>query len=215
MERDLVIPHRRVVPGAAGSAPVLFLALTLLVMPAATAHLVQTGFGPLVDSLFHAFIGPDAVLTAAAAGFLSGLRGGETRRTGHVLFLYGWGLFYVAGALSQYPFDYPFAVAGALLALGALTAADLSLPDAPLLAALVFAGGLHGLITGGAAEGLPWDLLAVMATADTVLITAICLGARALAVRFPPARIAVRVAGSWIAAIGLLQLGWAWRFRGQ
>jgi hypothetical protein len=32
-----------------------------------------------------------------------------------------------------------------------------------------------------------------------------------VAIRRPAARIAIRVAGSWIAAIGLLQLGWSLR----
>jgi hypothetical protein len=35
--------------------------------------------------------------------------------------------------------------------------------------------------------------------------------AMVVAIRRPAARIAIRVAGSWIAAIGLLQLGWALR----
>ena len=202
------------VPPSARRAPALAAALFLLLHARdAAAHLVQTGFGPLVDSIVHIALGPDAIMTAAAAGFLSGMRPGEPQRTGHTLFLYGWVLFFVAGALCQYPFFYPLPLAVTLLGMGALVAADLPLPPVATLLSLGWAGGIFGIIGGGYAEGLPLGIILPMGALNIALLVLTCLGARALALRFPGARIAVRVAGSWIAAIGLLQLGWTLKYQ--
>jgi len=187
--------------------------LALVIAPEASAHLVQTGFSPLVDSIFHVALGPDAVMTAAAVGFLCGLRPGEPPHTGRALYLYGWVLFFVTGAFCQYPFDYPIPVAATLLGMGALVAADFPLPVPALLLALGWAGGIFGIVGGGAAEGLPLSIIAIMGALNISVLVLVSAAARALARRYPGARIAVRVAGSWIAAIGLLQLGWAIKFQ--
>lgn len=211
MTRHRPALQRRACEHAAWCLPAA--ALLLLVAPDASAHLVRTGFGPLVDSLVHVALGPDAVMTAAAAGFLCGMRPGTPPHAGRALFLYGWVLFFLAGAYCQRPFDFPIPVAVTLLGSGALVAADLPLPTPLLLAALGWAGGIYGLVGGGAAEGLPMNILVPMAALNILVLVLVTAGARSLARRFPAARIAVRVAGSWIAAIGLLQLGWAIKFQ--
>jgi hypothetical protein len=192
------------------------MALAFVLLPAgdAAAHLVQTGFGPLADTLVHMFLGPDAVMLAAAAGALSAMRGESTLRSGRWLFLYGWCLFFAAGLYRQYPFDFPVAAALTLATLGVFVAADVALPPALVFVLLGWAGGLYGLIGGGAAEGVTARLVAPMFLLDVAVLWAAFTAARAFTLRFPGARIAVRVGGSWITAIGLLQLGWTLRFRG-
>ncbi len=95
-----------------------------------------------------------------------------------------------------------------LLVIGLLTAADLKLAPA-VVAALVLALGLaHGWQNGVAmaAAGLP--ATGLVGTAAAVFVVAALVAALVVALRRPWTRIAVRVAGSWIAASGLLLLGW-------
>jgi hypothetical protein len=53
--------------------------------------------------------------------------------------------------------------------------------------------------------------LGVFGIVVTLFVTVALAAAMVVAVRRPAARVAIRVAGSWIAAIGLLQLGWSLR----
>lgn len=75
-------------------------------------------------------------------------------------------------------------------------------------------GVFHGFLTGTALAGAPsagleltgeWVALIVIAT----LVAGLVVSLKAFA-----ARIVVRVLGSWIAATGLLQIGWSLRAGG-
>src|SRR5262249_61888975 len=98
-----------------------------------------------------------------------------------------------------------------LLALGGLLAFDAKL-SARGVAVLAAAVGLwHGFLNG---TGLGVSLASLAAVAGLAgALFALCALAPAgvVALRATWARIAVRVAGSWIAASGLLWLGWAAR----
>jgi len=87
-------------------------------------------------------------------------------------------------------------------------AADLWMPAAGVTGLAIALGLVHGLLNGAAlrdgAETL--GLLGIMAMLFA-LVTMI--SAHVVSLEKPWARIAVRVAGSWIAAMGLLMLGWA------
>ncbi len=61
----------------------------------------------------------------------------------------------------------------------------------------------------GAEAGLGALFVAGVTTAVFVLVT--LLGGHVVSLRAAWARVAVRVAGSWITAIGLLMLGWTAR----
>ena len=96
------------------------------------------------------------------------------------------------------------------LILGALVAADVRLPSNWVAALAIALGLVHGALNGAAlrqgAGGL--GLLGIMA-ALLVLVT--LASAFVVPLKRPWTRIAVRVTGSWVAAIGLLLLGWAFR----
>lgn len=184
-------------------------------MPRASAHLVQTGFGPLADGLFHMFLGPDAVMLAAAAGAFSAMRARVTPRSGGVLFLYSWLAFYAVALWIQYPFDFPIPVALTLALMGLLVASDAPLPPTAVYLTLAWAGSMYGIIGGGSAVSMEHTLVALMLVVDLVVLGLVFLSAQKLTTRFPGARVAVRVGGSWITAIGMLQLGWAIKMRGQ
>ena len=90
-----------------------------------------------------------------------------------------------------------------------LTALDRRLSPALVATVAVAVGLLHGWLNGaGIAEsGREATGLAGIAAAVFVIVALVA----ALVTWLPAAwmRIAVRVAGSWVAAIGLLMLGWA------
>jgi hydrogenase/urease accessory protein HupE len=98
-----------------------------------------------------------------------------------------------------------------LLVLGVLVMLDARLPLAALTALAALLGLVHGVFNG---SGLGWSLSAIVATlglaAGVFVLVALAAGF-VTALRAPWARIAVRVGGSWIAASGLLLLGWAMR----
>jgi hydrogenase/urease accessory protein HupE len=89
-------------------------------------------------------------------------------------------------------------------------AADLRLPANGVAVLAVVLGLVHGVLNGAAlrqgAGGL--GLLGIMA-ALFVLVT--LASAFVVSLERPWTRIAVRVAGSWVVASGLLLLGWAFR----
>lgn len=177
----------------------------------AHAHLVETGFGAFYDGLAHVALTPPDLLVVLALALLAGLRG--TRAARHAFFLLP--LAWLAGGLVGSHWS---ALAGSpalttvtFLAAGALVAANARLQDALLAALVVAAGLLHGLVNGAtlSAGGASATALAGTVT-GTALVTAI-VSAEVTALRAAWQRVVVRVAGSWIAAAGLLMLGWLLR----
>ena len=53
--------------------------------------------------------------------------------------------------------------------------------------------------------------IGLLGIASTTFVLAALASALVVSLRIPWTRIAVRVAGSWVAAIGLLMLGWSLR----
>jgi hydrogenase/urease accessory protein HupE len=188
----------------------LALCVCVLLRPSdAAAHLVTTGMGPVYDGIGHLLLTPEDLVPVLTLALFAGLRG--TAQGRHAMFLLP--VAWLAGGLlglqiSAAPaFPVP---ALSFLILGALVAADLRLPANGVAVLAVVLGLVHGVLNGAAlrqgAGGL--GLLGIMA-ALFVLVT---LGsAFVVSLERPWARIAVRVAGSWIAASGILLLGWAFR----
>ena len=92
--------------------------------------------------------------------------------------------------------------------MGLLVAANPKLSPAVVAALAGLYGALHGLLNGSAlaAIGAGWPTL--LGITATVLIIALLCSARIVLLQAAWARIAVRVAGSWVAAVGMLMLGW-------
>jgi len=189
---------------------VLPLCVCVLLRPSdAAAHLVTTGMGPVYDGVGHLLLTPEDLVPVLALALFAGLRGATQGRRAMFLLPVAWlaggllGLRVTAAPVFPVP-------ALSFLILGALVAADLRLPANGVAVLAVVLGLVHGVLNGAAlrqgAGGL--GLLGIMA-ALFVLVT---LGsAFVVSLERPWTRIAVRVAGSWIAASGLLLLGWAFR----
>jgi hypothetical protein len=166
-------------------------------LPAA-AHLASTGLGPVYDGIVHFALTPEQVLPMAALGLFAGLRGPAQARCVFVCLPLAW----LAAALAG-PCLAPVAAFACVLASGALLAANLRLPAQ---AVAVVAGAAGAVL--GAAYDRPPGILAAVTTALGVAALLAILASVSLPLRRAPALIAVRVAGSWTAALGLLLIGW-------
>ena len=186
----------------------------LLLWPArAHAHLVTTGLGPLYDGVSHLFVTFDDLLPVVAMALLAGLNGPAAGRRALFTLPVAWMAGGVAGYLHG-AVVLPLGVtAASFLILGVLTAADRRLPTAAVTALAALLGLLHGWINGAGIAVAGREVSGLIGIGAAIFVLVAIGSALVVTLRRPWTRIAVRVAGSWIAAIGLLLLGWA--LRGQ
>ena len=190
----------------------LLAAMCLLVWPTtAYAHLVSTGFGPFYDGIMHLALSSDDLLGVLAMALLSGLVGARHGRA--VLFILSG--TWLAGGLLGLQFDkeisLPVLNTFSFLVVGVLVTLDRKLPLALVAGLATALGLLHGFLNGTATAQAGGGIVALMGIATGVFVTVALVTAYVVSLRVAWARVAVRVAGSWIAAIGILMLGWALR----
>lgn len=185
---------------------VLFFLAAVFIPCRAEAHLVTTGMGPVYDGIGHLLLTPEDLVPAVAIALYVGLRGKVAGR--HVLFLFplAWLAGGLAGLMSSANFTFQLPVLSFLL-LGGIIAVDLRLPDNIITALSVLIGIIHGFYNGTAMAGGPGvtGLIGIMAT---LFVLVAIVSAFVISLKAEWTRIAVRVTGSWIAAVGLLMLGW-------
>jgi hydrogenase/urease accessory protein HupE len=183
-------------------------ALALFLAPGlAQAHLVTTGMGPVYDGIGHLLLSPEDLVAVLGLSLYAGLRGAVAGRRTMFLLPLAW---FAAGLAGSMVHSVPALPAPALsfLVLGLFVAADLRLPAnaVAVLAALI--GLVHGFFNGAALKqgtgtvgllGIMVMLFVLVALASALVVS----------LKRPWTRIAVRVLGSWIAASGLLLLGWS------
>jgi len=192
-------------------APIAAISLVVAWPPAAHAHLVQSGLGPFYDGIAHFALSPDDWLFSVALALLAGLCGARAGRA--VLFALpaAWVLGGVIGMGREAVAAWPVASASTLIVAGALVAFRPRLPDAIVTGLAIAAGGLHGYLNGSLAAAGGLRLSGVLGIAVTVFVVVALTAALTVSLRRDWMRILVRIAGSWIAAIGLLLLGWSLR----
>jgi hydrogenase/urease accessory protein HupE len=198
------------------SATALVVIAVLLWPPLAEAHLVTTGLGPLYDGVAHFTLTPEDLIPALALALLAGLRGPSHSR--RVLFVLPctWLLAAVVGLLTPHtasalPISTSLAPSISFVLFGALLAGDACLPLAATTAVAAMLGGLHGYLNGAAMAQATLGMTAVIGIATAVFTLVALTSSAVIPLRAAWARIAIRVAGSWIAAIGLLLIGWSLR----
>ena len=193
----------------------LTLAITLIAAPSAHAHLMNTGFGPFSDGLTHLFVTPEDLLPVIALALMAGLRGPRFGRAVLFALPVAWLAGSTAGLLLASPIALPVAETIVTIALGVLLATDRPLPRAAVVCLAILLGLFHGILNG---SELPKQSLSSQISAAGVgaalFVAVSLLTGQAASIRVLWARVAVRVAGSWIVAIGLLMLGWAMRIPG-
>jgi urease accessory protein len=193
----------------------LTLAITWIAVPSAHAHLVNTGFGPFHDGLTHLFVTPEDLLPVLALALLAGLRGPRFGRAVLFALPVAWLIGSIAGLSLVPPVALPVVETILTIALGALLAAESPLPLASIAGLAILLGLLHGVLNGSELPKMSLSgQISTLGVATALFVAVSLLAGQASSLHVPWTRIAVRVAGSWIAAIGLLMLGWAMRVAG-
>jgi urease accessory protein len=186
--------------------------LAVLAVPrAAHAHLMNTGFGPFYDGLTHLFVTPEDLLPVVALTLLGGLRGPRCGRTVLFVLPLAWLAGSVAGLLAAPQLTLPAVTAAVTVALGALVAADLPLPLALVVGFAIALGLLNGGLNGIELARARASGLGAVGVACALFVVVALLAGQVASVRVAWLRVAIRVAGSWIAAVGLFMLGWSMR----
>lgn len=179
----------------------------------AEAHLNTTGMGPIYDGVMHFLMSPEDFAPVLALASLAGLRGAAYGRRALFVLPVAWLLGGLAGLSAVSASPNPFVAAAWFLLTGGLLAADAKLSLRITTSIAVLLGLYHGYLNG---TGLGMSGTAAVALLGLVFAVFVLVAlAAAFVVRLHAnwARIAVRVAGSWIAASGLLMLGWAMRLK--
>ncbi len=178
----------------------------------AEAHLVETGLGPVYDGVAHFALSPEEYVPIVGAALLAGLRGKDHARLAVLLLPLAWFVGGLLGGLQGAPgFLAPLWLP--FLAMGGLVAADLKLPIAATGALIGTLGFILGYPNGFAMAEYGQGMRGVIGSTAAIFVLVTLVAALAAGTTIEWVRIAWRVLGSWIAASGLLLLGWALRAR--
>ncbi len=173
------------------------------------AHLMSSGVGPFYDGALHVLGSVDQILPLLAMCLLAGLRGKAPGRAT----LFGLPLALLVGAAAGRWGPAPASIGPAstvlLLALGGLVASDARLPGRVVILVATACGLLIGYANGTAMAEARLGVVALLGIATTGFAVAAFVTAFVVSLRAGWMRIAVRVAGSWMAALGLLMVAWS------
>lgn len=189
--------------------------LAILLWPSIShAHLVNSGLGPFYDGIAHFAMSPDDLLSTLALALLAGLSGARAGR--NILFLLPpiWLLGGLFGLRLEQEVSLPLFSILSFLVIGALVALDRRLSLPLMLALTCILGFLNGILNGSAMTQVGGGILALFGISVTVFVLVALVASLIISLRAQSARIAVRVVGSWITAIGLLMLGWTYKGMG-
>jgi urease accessory protein len=201
-------------PSLAATKPlrVLVCVLAGVLLPARVqAHLVTTGLGPIYDGISHVLCSPDDLLPVVAMAMLAGLNGAAAGRRAMFTLTIAWLAGGFAGFVVGHPLLPGSVTAVSFLAIGGLTAVDRRLAPATVAALALAVGLVHGWLNGAALVEAQRDAFGLIGIAGAIFVLVALGAALVVSCRAEWARVAVRVGGSWVAAIGLLILGWSLR----
>ncbi len=188
----------------------LLLVATLLTLPAAAhAHLTGTGLGPFYDGVTHFFLSPEQIVPVFALALFAGLRGKGAGRSTLFLLPAAWLVGGIAGLARPLAGQFPLLTCFSFLVLGALVASDANLPPRFVAAVALLFGAALGYVNGSDLSTNA-GTVALLGTSTAIFIVTALVAAFVASLLVPWTRIVIRVAGSWIAAAGLLLLGWTY-----
>ena len=187
----------------------LTLVAVLLPLPAA-AHMPSSGLGPVYDGIFHLLLSPEDLIPLIALALLCGQRGAPFARRALWVVPLAW---FAGGLTGMFaPSTHGAALSAvSFLVLGGLVALNAQVPLALLTTLAALFGLFHGYLNGTGLNRFADGAYVLLGLAAAVCVIVAVFASLVIPLRRPWARIAVRVAGSWIAASGLLLLGWALR----
>ncbi|MDX1643679.1 MAG: HupE/UreJ family protein [Thermoanaerobaculia bacterium] len=187
------------------------LALLALVPAAARAHLASSGMGPFYDGVLHLLISPLELLGLATLTLLAGLCGRRAGRLAVLALPAAWLVGGLVGLALAVEISLPWWSALSLVVLGGLVALDVDLAPGIVGCLAAAYGAVAGLLDGAALESAGEGWVALLGSSVAVSLIVLLLLAAVVSLAAAWMRIAVRVAGSWMAALGLLMLGWLMR----
>jgi hydrogenase/urease accessory protein HupE len=186
--------------------------IAMLSMPAiARAHLTDTGLGPIYDGIAHLLLSLEDLLPVVALALLAGLNGARAGRIVLFILPVAWLGGGIVGVLAVGAAPPSIVTSLSLLGLGVLTAASARLRPALVAVLATTLGLIHGLLNGAGIAVAGREASGVFGIAGTIFVVVALAAALVVSLQRPWTRIAVRVAGSWLAAVGLLMLGWGLR----
>jgi urease accessory protein len=190
------------------SAVPLGLALIVTPIPEAQAHLVTTGLGPFYDGLAHVWFAPEDAISVLAIALLSGMSGKSTGRAALLTLPMAWCAGALLGLHAEVTPIASWVTVATFVGLGGLIASNCRLSVSAAVCLSIVLGLAHGYFSGSGmvttASG-PTMLAGMLAS---IFASIAIVAAGVVSLRPPWTRVAVRTLGSWIAAIGLLLLGW-------
>jgi hydrogenase/urease accessory protein HupE len=177
----------------------------------AHAHLVSTGLGPFYDGFAHVLFAPDDALAVLALALLSGMSGISAGRAVLFTLPVAWCVGTVGGLHAPAVQSVHWLTIATLLGLGILIAVNYRLSISAAVCLSIVLGLAHGYFNGSATTATSSDLSVLAGTLASMFFAIAVVTAAVASLRAPWTRIAVRTLGSWIAAGGLLLLGWTLR----
>lgn len=185
---------------------------TVALCPApAQAHLNSTGLGPIYDGIAHFLMSPEDLVPVLALALFTGLRGASFGRRALFVLPGAWLLGGLLGLTVSATNGSAVLSSLWFLLLGGLLVADAKLSLRVTTALATLLGLYHGYLNGTGMGASGTAAVALFGLISSVFVLVALAAAFVVCLRAQWTQIAVRVAGSWIAASGLLLLGWATR----
>ncbi len=185
--------------------------LALLLPAVAHAHLTDTGLGPIYDGIAHLLLSFEDLLPVIALALLAGLNGARAGRLALLVLPAAWLVGGVVGVVATGSAPSAAVTCLSLLALGVLVATRADLRPAGVAALAAALGLFHGWLNGAAIATAGREASGLLGIASAIFVILALATALVVSLRKPWTRVVVRVMGSWIAAVGLLVLGWSLR----
>lgn len=185
------------------------LPLFLLAAVPARAHLVSTELGPFYDGAAHPLVTPEDLLLILGFAVLAAFPGVHAGRRTLTSLAFCWAIGVLAGfGIAGGEMTVPYASAVLLILVGLAGALRRRLPAGILGRLAGFVGFTRGFLNGAAAHEADGTWLSAIGIATGVCLAAALAMGLAAVVERRGWTVVLRVAASWIAAIGLLMLGW-------
>jgi urease accessory protein len=184
--------------------------LALLLPERADAHLPSIGLGPVYDGIFHLFLSPEDLIPVIALALLAGQRGQASSRRVLWILPVAWFTGGLVGMFIGAPRGSALTCFSFLL-LGGLIAANGKISVRVMTELATILGFFHGYLNGSGINLRNDGAYFLVGLALAVFVVLALFTSFIIPLRRQWALIVVRVAGSWIAASGLLMLGWALR----
>lgn len=196
------VPGRRWAALAATAIALLFSALP------ARAHMVTTGIGPLFDGIVHSFTAFEDAIVMAAVAILAGMSGKPAARLAALVFPLAWAAGLLFGIRIGPVSLQPWLSIVSFLGLGIAIAARLRLEPIVIALPAVILALAFGWQAAADLASAPALGLFTLGSLATMSVTMILISALAVRLCQGWPLVAFRVLGSWLAAAGILLVGW-------